>query len=48
MLVEAFIAALGRAGWHQPDLAAPQPADRVAEQDHDDPAATPLQVIEDR
>jgi hypothetical protein len=47
VLVEAFIAALGRAGWHHPDTAAPQPSDSTAARDHDDPA-TPLQVIEDR
>ena len=45
--MEAFIAALSRGGWHQPQPAAPQPAADMAEQDHDDPT-TPLQVIEDR
>jgi len=47
VLVEAFIAALSRGGWHQPQPSAPQPTADVAGQDHDDPT-TPLQVIEDR
>jgi len=48
VLVEAFVAALSRAGWHQPQAATPQPADSVpAAADHDDPTA-PLQVIEGR
>ena len=47
ILVEAFIAALSRGGWHQPQPSAPQPTADVAGQDHDDPT-TPLQVIEDR
>src|SRR5215467_7755552 len=47
-LVEAFVAALKREGWHQPQAATPQPADSVpAAADHDDPTA-PLQVIEGR
>ena len=47
VLVEAFVAALSRAGWHQPRTAARQPADSVPAHDHDDPTA-PLQVIEGR
>jgi HD domain len=48
VLVEAFVAALSRAGWHQPQAATPQPADSMpAAADHDDPTA-PLQVIEGR
>ena len=47
VLVEAFVVALSRAGWHQPPTAAPQPADGVPTANHDDPA-TPLQVIEGR
>jgi HD-GYP domain-containing protein (c-di-GMP phosphodiesterase class II) len=46
-LVEAFIAALSRAGWHQPQAATPQPTDSMAVHDHDDPV-TPLRVTEDR
>jgi putative nucleotidyltransferase with HDIG domain len=46
-LVDAFIAALDRVGWHQPRTARLQPADGMAVQDHDDPT-TPLQVVEGR
>jgi len=46
-LVDAFVAALSKAGWHQPRPARLQPADDVTVQDHDDPT-TPLQVIEGR
>ncbi len=44
-LVDAFVAALRREGWDQPLSAAPQSADDVAAQDHDDPTA-PLRVVE--
>ena len=47
LLVEAFVVALSRAGWHQPQPATPQPADGPPAASHDDPA-TPLQVIEGR
>ncbi len=47
VLVEAFVAALSRAGWHQPRTAAPRPAGGTSAADHDDPTA-PLQVIEGR
>ncbi len=46
-LVDAFVAALGRAGWQQPRTATLRPADGMAVQDHDDPT-TPLQVVEGR
>jgi hypothetical protein len=46
-LVDAFVAALSRAGWHQPQAPKMAPADGVAVRDHDDPT-TPLQVIEGR
>jgi hypothetical protein len=46
-LVDAFVAALSKAGWHQPRAATLQPADGVTVQDHDDPT-TPLQVVEGR
>jgi HD domain len=46
-LVDAFVAALSKAGWHQPRAATLQAADDVTVQDHDDPT-TPLQVIEGR
>jgi hypothetical protein len=46
-LVDAFIVALNRAGWHQPRTATPRPADGTPVADHDDPT-TPLQVIEGR
>jgi hypothetical protein len=45
--VDAFVAALSKAGWHQPRAATLQPADGVTVQDHDDPT-TPLQVVEGR
>jgi HD superfamily phosphohydrolase YqeK len=46
VIVEAFLAALGREGWQQPDPP-PVPAEGevVTAQDHDDPTA-PLRVIE--
>jgi HD superfamily phosphohydrolase YqeK len=49
VLVHAFVRALRRDGWEQPEPV-PSPADgldRVAAQDHDDPTA-PLRVIESR
>jgi HD-GYP domain-containing protein (c-di-GMP phosphodiesterase class II) len=46
-LVDAFVAALRREGWEQPGPAATPPADSMAAQDHDDPAA-PLRVVESR
>jgi HD-GYP domain-containing protein (c-di-GMP phosphodiesterase class II) len=46
-LVDAFVAALGKAGWHQPQAATLRPADGLAAQDHDDPTM-PLQVVEGR
>ena len=46
-LVDAFVVALNRAGWHQPRTATPRPADGMPVADHDDPT-TPLQVIEGR
>jgi HD domain len=46
-LVDAFVAALSKAGWHQPQAPRMASADRLAVQDHDDPT-TPLQVIEGR
>src|SRR5215471_16380322 len=46
-LVDAFVAALRREGWEQPQPAAMPPADSMATQDHDDPAA-PLRVVESR
>ena len=46
-LVDAFVASLSKAGWHQPRAATLQSADGVTVQDHDDPT-TPLQVIEGR
>ena len=46
-LVDAFVAALSRAGWHQPRACRMAPAERLPVQDHDDPT-TPLQVIEGR
>jgi HD-GYP domain-containing protein (c-di-GMP phosphodiesterase class II) len=45
-LVDAFIAALDRDGWEQPDPVAPPP-DAAGAQDHDDPTA-PLRVVESR
>ena len=46
VIVDAFIAALGREGWQQPDPpAAPADSQTVTAQDHDDPTA-PLRVIE--
>jgi HD-GYP domain-containing protein (c-di-GMP phosphodiesterase class II) len=46
VIVDAFIAALDREGWQQPDPpAAPADGETVTAQDHDDPTA-PLRVIE--
>jgi hypothetical protein len=46
VIVNAFIAALDREGWQQPDPpAAPADGETVTAQDHDDPTA-PLRVIE--
>jgi hypothetical protein len=46
VIVDAFIAALEREGWQQPDPpAAPADGQTVTAQDHDDPTA-PLRVIE--
>ena len=46
VIVDAFIAALDREGWQQPDPpAAPADGQSVTAQDHDDPTA-PLRVIE--
>jgi HD-GYP domain-containing protein (c-di-GMP phosphodiesterase class II) len=44
-LVDAFVAALQREGWDQPDPAAPASAAGLTVQDHDDPTA-PLRVAE--
>jgi len=45
-LVDAFVAALRREGWEQPQ-AAGQPPDGMAVPDHDDPAA-PLRVVDSK
>jgi len=45
--VDAFVAAVRREGWQQPDVPLPPPdeVDTIAAQDHDDPTA-PLRVID--
>jgi HD-GYP domain-containing protein (c-di-GMP phosphodiesterase class II) len=46
-LVDAFVAALSREGWSQPELTALPAGDGLTAQDHDDPTA-PLRLAENR